>query len=110
MATATELEEWLEQLCRFANGQTPEVLIHPVVRAITNLHAHLKRKAKEVAVLGHEGFRATRCSPTRAAAACCSLERTESARPRWWRSRPEIEDRGGRSGPRFSATRPTHLQ
>ena len=32
---ATELEARLEQLCRFANGETPAVFIHPVVRAIT---------------------------------------------------------------------------
>jgi Fic family protein len=32
---AEELPERLEQLCRFANGETPKVFIHPVVRAIT---------------------------------------------------------------------------
>jgi Fic family protein len=32
---ATELEARLEQLCRFANSETPKVFIHPVVRAIT---------------------------------------------------------------------------
>ena len=31
---AEELPERLEQLCRFANGETPKVFIHPVVRAI----------------------------------------------------------------------------
>lgn len=32
---AGELEQRLELLCRFANGETPAVFIHPVVRAIT---------------------------------------------------------------------------
>lgn len=32
---AAELEQRLELLCRFANGETPAVFIHPVVRAIT---------------------------------------------------------------------------
>lgn len=32
---AGELEPRLEQLCRFANGETPAVFLHPVVRAIT---------------------------------------------------------------------------
>ena len=32
---ATELEARLERLCRFANGETPAVFIHPVLRAIT---------------------------------------------------------------------------
>ena len=32
---ASELAQRLEQLCRFANGETPAVFIHPVVRAIT---------------------------------------------------------------------------
>ena len=32
------------------------------------------------------------------------------ARPRRWRSRPEIEDGGERSGPRSSTTRPTQVQ
>jgi len=31
---AEELPERLEELCRFANGETPKVFIHPVVRAI----------------------------------------------------------------------------
>lgn len=31
---ARELEKRLEQLCSFANGDTPEVFIHPVLRAI----------------------------------------------------------------------------
>ena len=32
---AGELEQRLELLCRFANGETPAVFLHPVVRAIT---------------------------------------------------------------------------
>jgi Fic family protein len=32
---ADELEQRLELLCRFANGETPAVFLHPVVRAIT---------------------------------------------------------------------------
>jgi Fic family protein len=32
---AGELEQRLELLCRFANGETPTVFLHPVVRAIT---------------------------------------------------------------------------
>ena len=32
---AGELEQRLELLCRFANGDTPAVFLHPVVRAIT---------------------------------------------------------------------------
>jgi Fic family protein len=32
---AEELEQRLEWLCRFANGETPAVFLHPVVRAIT---------------------------------------------------------------------------
>lgn len=31
---AGELSERLDQLCRFANGETPTVFVHPVVRAI----------------------------------------------------------------------------
>ncbi len=31
---ARELEKRLEQLCRFANGETPELFIHPALRAI----------------------------------------------------------------------------
>ncbi|MFN9693541.1 MAG: Fic family protein [Synechococcaceae cyanobacterium] len=31
---AEELPERLQELCRFANGETPKVFIHPVVRAI----------------------------------------------------------------------------
>ncbi|MEB3318652.1 MAG: Fic family protein [Cyanobacteriota bacterium] len=31
---AEELPERLETLCRFANGETPQVFLHPVVRAI----------------------------------------------------------------------------
>ena len=31
---ADELPQRLEELCRFANGETPKVFIHPVVRAI----------------------------------------------------------------------------
>ncbi|MFY8150308.1 MAG: Fic family protein [Prochlorococcaceae cyanobacterium] len=31
---AEELPQRLEELCRFANGETPQVFIHPVVRAI----------------------------------------------------------------------------
>ena len=31
---AEELPQRLEELCRFANGETPKVFIHPVVRAI----------------------------------------------------------------------------
>ena len=31
---ANELPQRLEELCRFANGETPKVFIHPVVRAI----------------------------------------------------------------------------
>lgn len=32
---AEELPDRLEELCRFANSETPKVFIHPVVRAIT---------------------------------------------------------------------------
>jgi Fic family protein len=32
---AAELEARLERLCHFANGETPAVFIHPVIRAIT---------------------------------------------------------------------------
>ncbi|WP_190610338.1 Fic family protein [Synechococcus sp. FACHB-909] len=31
---AEELPQRMEELCRFANGETPKVFIHPVVRAI----------------------------------------------------------------------------